>query len=64
MESVGNECLTISVDEAARVLGIGRSLCYDMVREGKIPSLRFGNRIVIPRHALERLLSDPNAVEE
>lgn len=64
MQSVGSERLTISVDEAARVLGIGRSLCYDMVREGKIPSLRFGNRIVIPRHALERLLSDPNAVEE
>ncbi len=49
---------TITVEEAARRLGIGRSLAYSLVREGSLPHLRLGSRIVIPVNALERLLED------
>ena len=32
--------LTLSVPEAARVLGVGRGLAYELVRRGELPSLR------------------------
>ncbi|WP_286960201.1 MULTISPECIES: helix-turn-helix domain-containing protein [Arsenicicoccus] len=39
---------TVTVREAAQVLGIGRDVCYRAVRAGQIPSLRLGRRIVVP----------------
>lgn len=53
--------LTLTVEEAATVLGISRGLAYEMVRLGKIPSIRLGRRLVIPQRALERLLEDGEA---
>ena len=49
-ESSKAPSLTITVDEAARYLGIGRSSAYEAVRRNEIPSIRIGRRIVIPRH--------------
>ena len=50
-------CLTYTVEEAARALGISRGLAYEMVREGRLPALRLGQRrLIIPRAALEGLL--------
>ena len=48
--------LTLSVREAAAALGIGRGLAYQLLREGSLPSVRLGSRIVIPRAALEAFL--------
>lgn len=48
---------TISVEEAAAILGISRAKAYDCARTGEIPSLRFGRRIVVPVAALDRLLA-------
>ena len=48
---------TLTVEEAARLLGIGRGLAYEGARTGTIPSLRLGRRIVVPRAGLERLLA-------
>jgi excisionase family DNA binding protein len=56
----GNECgpvLAISVEEAARRLGIARSTAYHYVRIGYLPSVRLGARLLVPTAALERLLS-------
>ncbi len=47
---------TVTVEEAARALGIGRGSAYEAVKRGDIPSIRVGRRIVVPRAALERLL--------
>ena len=52
--------LTISVEEAGRLLGISRGLAYMLVNRGDIPSIRRGRRIVVPRRALERLLDVPH----
>jgi len=50
--------LTIKVVEAAKLLGISRSLAYELVREGKIPALRLGKkRWVIPRSAIDQMLN-------
>ena len=48
--------LVLTVPEAATLLGIGRGLAYEMVRQNKIPALHFGRIIRVPRHALEQLL--------
>lgn len=40
--------LTVTVDEAATILGLGRSAAYEATRRGEIPSRRLGRRIVIP----------------
>lgn len=49
---------TLSVAEAARLLGIGRGTAYEAVHRGEIPSLRVGRRILVPRATVERLLAD------
>ena len=40
--------LTVTVEEAATILGLGRSAAYEAARRGEIPSRRLGRRIVIP----------------
>ena len=52
---------TLTVEEAGRILGIGRNKAYESVQRGDIPSLRFGKKIVVPREAIDRLLKSPNA---
>jgi excisionase family DNA binding protein len=53
---VAAEPSTLSVEQAARRLGISRSTAYECVRNGSIPSLRFRRRIVIPAVVIEQLL--------
>lgn len=50
--------LTLSVDEAAKVLGFSRNGVYEGVRRGQIPSLRLGRRIRTLTWKLTELL-DP-----
>lgn len=47
---------TATVEEAGRVLGIGRRQAYEAVRQGGIPSLRIGKRIVISTRRLIALI--------
>lgn len=51
--------LTLSVEETAKLLGIGRNLCYDRVKTGEIPVIKVGKRLLVPRSALQKLLADP-----
>jgi excisionase family DNA binding protein len=44
-----------TVEEVAAVLRISRSSAYEAVAAGQIPSVRFGRKIRVPRHALARL---------
>ena len=48
--------LTVSVEEAAQMLGIGRGLAYELARTRRIPVVRLGRRMLIPRAALEAML--------
>ena len=50
------ERLTYTVDDTAELLGLGRTATYQAVRSGEIPSIRIGNRILVPKVALESLL--------
>ncbi len=48
--------LVLTVEEAAGMLRISRGLAYEMVRLGRLPSIRLGRRLLVPRPALERML--------
>ena len=48
---------TLTVEEAARELGIGRGLAYELARRGELPTLRLGRRLVVPAVALQRMLA-------
>lgn len=48
---------TYDVEEAAKLLGIGRNAAYDAARRGEIPTIKMGRRLLVPKAALDRLLS-------
>ena len=55
--------LTITVEQAALVLGIGRSTAYELVRSGDLKCIRLRRRIVVPVAQLaESLDVDRDAV--
>jgi excisionase family DNA binding protein len=47
---------TCSVDEAAAVLGVGRSTAYAAARDGSLPTLRLSKRILVPTAKLLEML--------
>ncbi len=48
--------LTLTIEEAARMLGLSRNGAYEAAARGDLPVIRIGRRILVPRIALERLL--------
>lgn len=46
----------VSVERCAFLLGISRNVAYQMVRDGRIPSIRLGKRLLVPVAELEKLL--------
>lgn len=47
---------TVSVEEAAQVLGISRGGAYDAARRGELPTMRLGRRLRVPVPSLLRML--------
>jgi excisionase family DNA binding protein len=59
------ERLTLTVDEAAKVLGISRGTAYVLANNGGIPAIRISaRRLIVPRKALEDFLSSAGAAKE
>jgi len=56
--------LTMNVPAAARLLGISRTLAFQLAARGELPGqLRLGKRIVVSRRALERALDGETTQE-
>ena len=53
----GMEKITLSVNELAHTLGIGRSTAYELVNTPGFPSANVGKRIVVPVAALNEWLA-------
>lgn len=47
---------TLTVTEAANVLGIGRTAAYEAVRRREIPSIRIGRSVRVPIAAIDKML--------
>jgi excisionase family DNA binding protein len=48
---------TVTVEEAAQILGISRSAAYRCVDKKQIPVVRLGRKLKVPLDGLERLLA-------
>lgn len=48
--------LTLTVDEAAALIGVSRSTAYDLVATDELPTVRLRRRILVPASALADLL--------
>lgn len=53
---MSNSGLVLSIREAAAELGLCSKSVETLCREGKLPHVRLGRRIVIPRETLSRWL--------
>ena len=49
--------LMLTVEEAGKLLHIGRNRMYDMVHDGRILHIKNGKRILIPRNAVVDFLT-------
>ena len=49
--------LTLRVEDLMPILGIGRNTAYELIRCGKIKSLRIGKQLRIPKQALIEYLT-------
>lgn len=43
---------TITIEQTARLLGLGRTAAYDAARRGELPTRRLGRRLLVPVPAL------------
>ena len=50
------ERVTITIEEAARLLGISRGSAYTAARTGQLPTIRVGKRLIVPVRSLEKML--------
>ena len=53
---VETERLTYKIEEAGRLLGIGRNQAYEAAKSGQLPTIKIGKRLLVPKVAFDRLL--------
>lgn len=49
---------TVTADETAEILRLGRNSTYEGIANGEIPSIRVGRRVLVPTASLRRLLGE------
>jgi excisionase family DNA binding protein len=54
METTERAPRLLKVDEAAKIMRLGRSSMYEAIGRGDLPSIRIGRRVLIPEQALLR----------
>ncbi len=57
MAGTTSDRLLLTVEEAARRLGIGKTLAWELVWAGVLPSVRLGRCVRIPLAALEEWIA-------
>lgn len=53
-----SEKLAIGIPEVARLLGISRNSAYEAARQGILPTIVIGRRILVPVSALKAMLAE------
>jgi excisionase family DNA binding protein len=48
---------SVSVDEAAAMIGVGRGSIYSMLRDGRLTRVKIGRRTVIPVESVKALVA-------
>lgn len=58
-----HESLVMSVEQAAKLLGISRNLAYEAARRGELPVIKVGRRLLVPRARLLDLIGATDVPE-
>ena len=56
--STTNGKLTLSPKEVATALGVSNNTVYEAIRQGQIPVVKWGRKILIPKVALAKMLAE------
>ena len=56
VREVPEGALAVNPDQAARLLGIAKSTCYEWIYSGQLPSVKVGGRRLISIAALRALV--------
>jgi excisionase family DNA binding protein len=51
------QCRTYTIAEAAKLIGVGRNTAYEAAKSGQIPTISIGRRRLVPKAALELILT-------
>ena len=55
------EKLLLKPSEVAQLLGIGRSLTYELIARREIPSVRLGRSLRVPAESLQKWIKEKEA---
>lgn len=50
------EAIAISISEAARALGVGRTSVYNLINEGRLETFKLGRRTLVKTASIRRLV--------
>lgn len=50
--------MTLRAEELMPILGVGRNTAYELVRSGRLRSIRVGRQVRIPKNALIEFLEN------
>jgi excisionase family DNA binding protein len=56
LAGLSDQRLTYTLEEAGRLLGLGRNAIYAAAHSGEVPTIRVGHKWLVPKAALHRLL--------
>lgn len=62
--STSKQAPTMTVDAAAKLMGIGRNRAYEAAHAGQIPAVCIGKRYMVLREPLERMLRGEGITRE
>jgi excisionase family DNA binding protein len=57
-ESDEAACRTLTIEEAAKILGVGRNTAYTAAKTGDLPTVKVAGRLGVPRARLAALLGE------
>ena len=55
-------CLAYGVESAAKLLGVGRTTVFELIRTGKLKAVKLGGRTLIPDAALRDFVASLPAI--
>lgn len=51
------EALAVSINDAARALGLGRTSIYAMIADGRLEAFKLGRRRLVKAESIRRLIA-------
>ena len=50
------EPLAVSINDTVKVLGVGRTSVYEMIKDGRLEAFKFGRRTLVKTESIRRLV--------